>query len=67
MNQFFWTSGHLGWGFFALVVFTGLWWLLSDMVWRLKNVKIGQLALGMLGGWLIGVALILLGFYLSVW
>jgi hypothetical protein len=65
MNGFFWTSGHLGWGIFALAVFTGLWWLLSDLVWRLSNVRIGRLAVAMLIGWVIGVGLILLRFYLS--
>lgn len=65
MNGFFWTSGHLGWGIFPLVVFTGLWVLLSDLVWRLKNVRIGRLAVAMLIGWSIGVGLILLGFYLG--
>jgi hypothetical protein len=65
MNGFFWTSGHLGWGIFALAVFTGLWWLLSDLVWRLSNVRIGRLAVVMLIGWVIGVGLILLRFYLS--
>lgn len=63
MNGFFWTSGHLGWGFFALVLFTGLWWLLSDLVWRLKSVGIGRLAGVMLIGWIIGVGLIFLGLY----
>ena len=65
MNGFFWTSGHLGWGIFALVVFTGLWTLLSDLVWRLKNVRIGRLAVAMSIGWIMGAGLILLGFYLG--
>jgi hypothetical protein len=65
MNGFFWTSGHLGWGIFALVVFTGLWCLLSDLVWRLSSIKIGRLAAAMTTGWIIGVGLILLGFYLG--
>lgn len=65
MNGFFWTSGHLGWGFFALAVFTGLWCLLSDLVWRLRSVGIGRLAVAMSVGWIIGAGLILLGFYLG--
>lgn len=65
MNSFFWASGHLGWGIFALVVFTGLWCLLSDLVWRLSSVRIVRLAVAVLAGWLIGVGLILLGFYLG--
>ena len=67
MNGFFWTSGHLGWGIFALVVFTGLWTLLSDLVWRLKNVRIGRLAVAMSIGWSIGVGLIFLALYLTKW
>ena len=65
MNRFFWSSGYLGGGAFALVVFTGLWWLLSDLVWRLRSVRIGRLAVAMPIGWIIGVGLILLGFYLG--
>lgn len=65
MNGFFWTCGHLGWGIFALAVFTGLWWLLSDLVWRLSSVRIGRLAVAMLIGWVVGVGLILLRFYLG--
>lgn len=65
MNGFFWTSGHLGWGIFALAVFTGLWWLLSDLVWRLSNVRVGRLAVAMLLGWVVGVGLILLGLCIS--
>lgn len=65
MNGFFWTSGHLGWGIFVFVVFTSLWCLLSDLVWRLKSVRIGRLALAMSIGWIIGVGLILLGLYLG--
>jgi hypothetical protein len=65
MSGFFWTSGHLGWGIFAIVVFTGLWWLLADLVWRLKSVRIRQLAVTMLIGWMVGVGLIVLGVYLG--
>lgn len=63
MNGFFWASGHLGWGVFALLVFTGLWCLLFDLIWRLSNVRIGGLAVAMSIGWIVGVGLILLGFH----
>jgi len=63
MKDFLWTSGHLGWGVFALAVFTLLWWLLSDLVWRLRRAKIGRLLGAMFAGWVIGSALILLAFY----
>lgn len=65
MSGFFWTSGHLGWGIFAVVVFTVLWALLSDLVWRLHRIRIHQLTAGMTLGWIVGVAFVLLGFYLG--
>lgn len=65
MNDFFWISGRLGWGIFALAVFTCLWWLVSDFCWRLKNIRIGRLVAVMFGGWVTGLGLIVLGFYLS--
>lgn len=65
MNSFFWTSGHLGWGIFAVVVFTGLWLLLSDLCWRLKNIRIHRLLVTMSAVWIFGVGLIVLGVYLA--
>lgn len=65
MNGFFWASGHLGWGIFVFVVFTGLWVLLSDLVWRLRSVGIGRLAVAMSIGWIVSAGVILLGFYLG--
>lgn len=64
MNGFLWVYGHFGWGIFALAVFTGLWWLVTDVCWRLWNVKAGRLALVMSSGWIIGAGLIVLVFYL---
>ena len=65
MNGFFWASGHLGWSIFLFVAFTGLWGLLSDLVWRLRSVGIGRLAVAMAIGWIVGAGVILLGFYLG--
>lgn len=65
MNDFLWSSGHLGWGFFALAVFTGLWWLLSDLCWRLHSIRIGRLMVALITGWAIGVGLVLLGFLIG--
>ncbi|HJR14643.1 MAG TPA: hypothetical protein VJ833_12175 [Rhodanobacteraceae bacterium] len=65
MNGFLWTAGHLGWGIFALAVFTGLWLVLSDFCWRLTRIRITRFAATMAMGWIVGVALILLGFYLA--
>lgn len=64
MSAFFWASDHLGWGVFAIVVFTGAWWLLVDLVWRLKTVRIVNLAVFAAAGWLVGIGLIVVGFYL---
>lgn len=63
MNGFFWTSGHLGWGIFAIVVFTALWCILSDLIWRLRNIRIHQLTIGMVVSWVVGILFILLGFH----
>ncbi len=65
MNEFFWVSGHLGWGTVALFVFTGVWWLLADLMWRLTRVKIKRLGAVMVFGWMIGAGLILLPFYVG--
>jgi len=65
VSDFFWTSGHLGWGVFALAVFTGLWWLLTDLCWRLRNARIGPLLLAMSIGWMAGAGSILLVFCIT--
>ncbi|HEX5352502.1 MAG TPA: hypothetical protein VFW60_00320 [Rhodanobacteraceae bacterium] len=65
MNGFLWESGHLGWGIFALAVFTGLWWLLADLVWRFKKVQFAWLMAGLAAGWVIGAGLIVLAFWLG--
>lgn len=65
MSAFFWSSGQFGWGLFALLVFSGLWLLLTDLVWRLKTLAFRRL-LAMTGaGWCVGVALIVLLFGLG--
>ena len=63
MSGFLWESGRLGWSVFALVVFSGLWLLLSDAVWRLWNTTIVRLAAVMASVWIAGVVLIVLGFH----
>jgi len=65
MNSFFWTCGYLGWGIFSLAVFTGLWLLLTDLFWRLQSIRISRLLVTMATGWIIGVGLILLDFYIG--
>lgn len=57
MTGFFWTSGHISWLFFAILVFSGLWLLLSDLVWRVKSARFGWIPLAMFAGWVIAIAL----------
>lgn len=65
MTGFVWASGHLGWGIFALVVFTGLWLLLADLYWRATDVRITRLGVAMGAGWAIGVAVIFAVWWLA--
>ncbi len=65
MSAFLWASGHLGWGLFALAVFTGLWWLLADLYWRMKTVPGTRQLATVAAGWLAGAGLIVLGFFLG--
>jgi hypothetical protein len=63
MNDFFWSSDHLGWGFFALAVFTGSMLLLGDLYWRLYNIRIARLLAALAASWAVGAGLIVLGFH----
>ena len=65
MHDFFWTSGHLGWGFFALAVFSGLLLLLGDLYWRLQSTRIGRLLAALATAWAAGAGLILLAFHIA--
>ncbi|HKT40805.1 MAG TPA: hypothetical protein VJQ86_00440 [Rhodanobacteraceae bacterium] len=57
MIGFFWASGHIDWLFFAILVFSGLWLLLGDLVWRVKSTRFGWIRLAMSAGWVIAIAL----------
>ncbi|HEX7325594.1 MAG TPA: hypothetical protein VF292_09620 [Rhodanobacteraceae bacterium] len=61
MTQFFWSSGHLGWAFFLLLVYSGVCLLAGDLTWRLVRMRGRKLVGVIVGGWLAGVVLILLG------
>lgn len=67
MTQFFWSAGHIGWAFFALLVFTGVWWLVADLAWRQVVASGRSLALVFGGCWFLGVALILIGAWRAGW
>lgn len=56
MNEFFWTGGHFGWGFFACQIVTAIWWLLGDAAWRLKQVALKRLLFGIAAGWAWSIA-----------
>lgn len=56
MNSFFWVSGHIGWLFFAILVFSGLWLLLSDLIWRMKSARSGRIPAVMCALWAVVVA-----------
>lgn len=59
------SSGHpVTWaGAFLRLSASPVWFLMFDLVWRVKNIRIGRLAIGMSIGWIIGFGLILFGFY----
>lgn len=63
MSGFLWNSGHLGWGVFALLVFSGLWLLVSDLVWRQKNMSAIRFCLAMCTSWVAAAVVIVLAFY----
>jgi hypothetical protein len=65
MNGFLWTSGHLGWGIFAVAVISALWLLSTDLYWRLKSTRLVPSLGKMMAGWAIGVVVIVLGFFLA--
>lgn len=65
MSGFLWASGHLGWGIFAVAVFSGCWVLLADIYWRLSRTRMVRLLALVVTGWAIGIALIVLGFLTS--
>lgn len=48
-----------------MLVFSMLWFLAGDLVWRLCNVRIGRLALSMVIGWMAGAGAIVLAFFLA--
>jgi hypothetical protein len=65
MSGFFWTSGHLGWGIFALLVFTVLWWVAVDLYWRLNRFRLVRFLVPAVTSWALGAGIVVLVFYLS--
>lgn len=60
MSEFFWSSGHLGWGCFFILVYTCACLLAGDLVWRLVTVSTRRLMALFSVCWLLGVGVILL-------
>ncbi len=65
MSSFLWSGGHFGWGIFSLIVFTALWSLLADLVWRMKSSRFLRFFGLMATGWVVGAALIVAVFWLA--
>lgn len=58
MSTFFWSGTYLGWGVFALAVFSVLCLLAADVVWRLSPISIRRLAPVAAAGWIVGAVII---------
>lgn len=63
MLSFFWSSGHLGWFFFAALVFTVVCLLVTDLVWRIIRTSTRKLLAAMALVWLLGIAALVTGWY----
>lgn len=64
MSDWQWVGQHMDWGLFAVLVFTGLWWLLGDYFWRVKHVGVQRLLLVLGIGWVVAVAMLVLAWFL---
>ena len=60
MSGFFWSSGHLGWGVFSILIFSGVWLLVCDLAWRLWSTRAARLIAVSATLWVIGIVAILL-------
>jgi hypothetical protein len=56
MMTFFWSSGHIGWPLFAVIVFSVLILLATDIVWRMLRIQVRRLLCLTALFWVIGVA-----------
>lgn len=63
--QFFWAAGHIGWPFFAIIVFSVLCFLAIDIAWRTIHLSFVKLAMSAALPWLVGVVVIIVS-YLSI-
>lgn len=63
MTSFFWSSGHLGWFFFGIVVFSALCLLATDIVWRVVPTSFRKLLSIATIIWAAGVAVLIALWY----
>lgn len=56
MLEWLWQDGHLTWGVFSVLVYTGILILVADLGWRLVTRPAWQIALAVILIWSAGVA-----------
>lgn len=65
MLTFFWSHHHLGWGLFALIIYSVLMLLATDVLWRRWTVRKTRFLKLAVPAWALGTGLIVLVFWLS--
>lgn len=60
MTPFVWSAGHIGWPLFGILVFSGLFLLVTDIVWRTVRMPFGKLFLCASVIWAVGIAIALI-------
>ena len=63
MTSFFWSSGHIGWPFFSIVVFSVLCLLATDVVWRVISTSSRKLLATGAMIWALGVTALIVLWY----
>lgn len=64
ISDFVWSAGHIGWPLFSIIVFSVLWLIATDVVWRIVRISFRNLLIRAVLAWMIGVAVVV-GFYLA--
>ncbi len=63
MTSFFWSSGHLGWPFFGIAVFSSVCLLVTDIVWRVVPTSSRKLLSTAATVWVVGVVALIAYWY----
>ena len=58
MTSVFWSHGHLGWPFFAVLVYSALCLLAGDIIWRLVPAPSRKIHAAMALVWVAGTVAI---------